>query len=421
MVTNFTRFLNVGIRSTTLAARFLFIFFLARYLDPKLVGYYGLFTATVGYALYFVGLDFYTYASREIVKTSPDQRGRLLKGQAAISGVLYLALSPLITWFLMQSDWPSHLVWWFVPILVFEHLNQELSRLLVTLTEQLTASIILFFRQGSWALLSIILMSLDSNARDLDAIMALWALAGLSAAGLGVWKLKQLKTGGWNMAIDWAWVKKGIIVSTAFLGATLALRGVQTFDRYWLEAIGGMEIVGSYVLLVGVASTLLVFLDAAVFSFACPVLIQHNHKGEHREVRKKVNVLFLQVLGFSAAFSLISCLLLPYLLAWIGNPIYLQNIYWYPWLLSAMVINALGMVPHYALYARQADRSIIYSHLASLLVFCLVTWGGSFKYSALSVAMGLNAAFTIILFWKTYAYWMLIQKDNNLKRLPFRA
>lgn len=122
-----TRILNMVLRTATLGARFVFVFFLAKYLDPQSVGYYGLFTATVGYFLYLVGLDFYTYTTREILKASPEQRGQMLKGQAALSVLLYAIVVPLAVWVLPQAHWPGELLLWFFPILVFEHINQEIS------------------------------------------------------------------------------------------------------------------------------------------------------------------------------------------------------------------------------------------------------------------------------------------------------
>jgi O-antigen/teichoic acid export membrane protein len=94
MLTIYYRLLNVGLQAATMGARFFFIFFLAKYLDPASVGYYGIFTATIGYCLYFVGLDFYTYVTREILKSASDQRGKLLKGQVALSSIFcfYLLL-----------------------------------------------------------------------------------------------------------------------------------------------------------------------------------------------------------------------------------------------------------------------------------------------------------------------------------------
>jgi O-antigen/teichoic acid export membrane protein len=417
LVTKSTRLINICLRGATLGMRFLFVFFLAKHLDSSSVGYYGLFTATVSYALYAVGLDFYTYGSREIVNTPASQRGQLLKGQAALAGGLYLLALPVAAFLLSRSNWPGHLVWWFLPILVLEHLNQEVSRLLVVLSEQLAASVILFVRQGSWALASIVVMMFDQEARGLNMVMALWALAGVAAAAIGIWKLKQLKTNGWNLPIDWAWLKKGVAVSTAFLISTLALRGMLTLDRYWLEVLGGIETVGAYVLLMGVASTLIVFLDAAVFSFGYPALIAHNHKGEHSKAHQKVKQLLAQTLAICALFGVVSWLLLPYLLTWIGNPVYFQAAPWYLWLLSAMVLNAIGMVPHFGLYARGQDKPIIHSHIASMLIFAACTWALSRHLGPLAVPLGLNVAFLLILLWKSLAYMTLI-RQRHWKYLP---
>lgn len=411
---NFQRIGNVGLRCLTLGTRFLFIFFLAKYLSPSDVGYYGLFTATVGYAMYFVGLDFYAFATREIIKTPKEDRGQLLRGQAALSGLLYLGLLPVALVFLYNTGWPAHLVWWFIPILMLEHFNQEVFRLLVALSEQVIASLILFARQGSWAIGIVILMAVEPDSRNLDAVMGFWLLGGVVAAGLGLWKLKMLSMGGWGRAVDWAWVKRGIQVSIWLLVASLALRGIQTVDRYWLEALGGVDQVAAYVLFLGVASTLMVFLDAGVFSFAYPALIAQYHADEQSSARKTLRAMLVQTVALSAAFAVASLLLLPYLLQWIGKAAYLDAVHLYPWLLLAMVINALGMIPHYALYASRRDNIIIYSHLLAMAAFVAATWALSDALGAMAVPVGLNIAFFTILTIKTLGFWWF----RNPKNLP---
>lgn len=421
MTTNSDRLVNISLRGATLGTRFLFIFFLAKYLDPAQVGYYGIFTVSVSYAMFFVGLDFYTYVSREIVKTPASQRGQLLKGQIALSGILYLSLLPIGLWLLLQSGWPTYLLWWFLPILLLEHFNQEVSRLLIALSQQLTSSVILFVRQGSWAIAIIALMYFQADTRNLNAVMALWMCAGVAAGSIGIWKIKQLKTAGWELPIDWRWIKKGIAISAAFLVATVALRGVQTFDRYWLEALGNIEMVGAYVLLIGIAGTLLTFLDAAVFAFAYPNLIKLNHQRDHQEAKRQVRILLIQTMALSAVFALISWIALPHLLSWIGNPLYLQFAHWYPWLLLAMAINAIGMVPHYALYARGSDKPIIYSHIAALIGFTVVTWLSSGAFGTAAILLGLNTAFIVVFLWKGLAYLELIHKEKYTKEITVHA
>lgn len=404
MATHSSRLLNLGLHFTNLGTRFLLIFFLAKFLDPASVGYYGIFTATVGYCIYFVGLDFYTYVTREILKVPLEQRGRLLKSQLALTGALYLAFVPIALAFLNKATWPNHLILWFFPILIFEHFNQEISRLLIALSEQLAATLVLFVRQGSWALAAVGLMALEPETRNLDAVMALWTCAGFIASIFGYLKLRALNMSGWQQPVDWPWVKKGLAVSAAFLIATLALRGVQTFDRYWLESLVGIETVAAYVLLLGIASTLLVFLDAGIFSFTYPALIKHNHERQYGAARIKIRSMCSQTVVLSSAFALVSWLLLPYFIRWIENPVYSNALHLYPWLLLATVLNAFGMVPHFALYARGKDKPIIYSHILGLLSFLASTWVLSKSYPALAVPLGLCFAFLVILFWKTAAF-----------------
>lgn len=412
MLGNIGRVINVGVHGVNLVSRFLLIFFFAKYLDPALVGYYGLFAVTVGYSLYFVGLDFYTYVAREILKVPSKRRGHLLKGQAALSCFLYILFLPVALVFLCYTDWPRSLVFWFLPILLLEHFNQEISRLLIALSEPVTAGLLLFIRQGSWALVTVALMVWEPSARDLQTVVVLWAAAGVAAAFTGVWKVRKLPMGGWHDALDWHWVRRGIAVSSAFLLATLALRGIQTFDRYWLESLGGIEIVAAYVLYFGVAGTLLTFLDAALFAYTYPVLIQLHHEQKADVAHAKVRQMLVLTIILSGGFALISWLLLPYLLLWINNPVYSSAINLYPLLLLAMIVNAIGMVPHYALYARGHDRPIIHSHIAALIFFVLATWALSTHFSAMAVPIGLNCSFAVILAWKGIAYIQLKNRQH---------
>lgn len=331
----------------------------------------------------------------------------MLKGQAALSAVLYVLLLPLAILLLRYVGWPIYLIWWFAPLLLLEYFNQEIYRLLIALSQQISASLLLFMRQGSWGLVIVALMAWCAESRNLNAVMALWAFSGVVTAALGIVKLRKLRMGGWRLPIDWGWIRKGVVLSAAFLGATLALRGIQTVDRYWLEALGGIQMVGAYVLFLGIAGTLLVFLDAGVFAYACPELIRLAHDGEHALARKRMWQILLQTLALCVAFAFVSWLVLPFLLDWIGDPVYKNAIRLYPWILMAMTINALGMVPHYVLYAYGKDRSIIASHLVTLPVFGLSTWLVGMFQPLLAVPIGLGASFILILVWKTVACWRL--------------
>lgn len=408
------RMLNIALRAATLASRFLLIFFLARFLAPAQLGLYGLLTATIGYSLYLLGFDFYTFTTREVLKRERQEWGGLLKDQGALSLVLYAIFIPLLSLIFIKGLLPWSLAGWFFALLVLEHLNQELGRLLIAISEQLLASVMSFLRQGTWAIAVTALMAAEPATRSLDYVLGAWTVAGLVAVIAGAYRLTQLGIGGWHKKVDWNWIATGLKVSIPFLVATLALRGVSTLDRYWLQSLGGLEIVGAYVLFMGISGTLMAFLDAGVFAFSYPGLISAHHKQQPALFRKNLRLLLVQTAMLSMAFAVVSLLLLSPLLAWLGNPLYTAQQYLYPWMLLITVLNALGMVPHYALYAQGIDRPIIHSHIASLFVFVMATWLFSLRWPLLAVPLGLCAAFTLILTWKAWAFF-------KFTPLPYRS
>ena len=77
-------------------------------------------------------------------------------------------------------------------LLVLKHLNQELGRLLIAISEQLLASVMLFLRQGTWAIAATALMAIEPPTRSLDYVSGAWIVAGLVSVLTGVHRLKLL-------------------------------------------------------------------------------------------------------------------------------------------------------------------------------------------------------------------------------------
>ena len=399
------RMLNISLRGITLASRFLFIFFLAKYLAPEDLGLYGIFTATVGYALYFVGLDFYVYTTREILKSEKSQWGSFLKNQAFVSFLLYTLLSIILIFTAVTGKITPAQALWFVLILILEHINQEISRLLVAISKQTTASLLLFVRQGLWAIAVVILMATKIVPGTLNEIFIFWSASGLLSLVMGFISLKKVNMGGWKDKIDYLWIIKGIKISGLFLIATLALRGLQTVDRYWMQYLNDLEVVGAYVLFIGMASTLMTFLDAGVFSFSYPTLIKLKNDGNKIAFDKHLKKMSAVTISITVAFVLISVLLMPFLLEWTGKPVFEKYILVYYILLAATAINALGMIFHYALYAIGKDKAIIISHIISLLVFFITVIILQGQHKITAVPAGITAAFTFILIFKSVAFY----------------
>ncbi len=411
---NFLQLSNIAIRGLTLVSKFLLIFFLARFLEPAELGVYGLLVATVGYSLYLLGFDFYTYSTRELLKRKRQEWGGLLKAQGALILILYAIFLPPLSLIFINDLLPMSVFGWFFVLLILEHINQELGRLLVAVSEQLCASLVLFLRSGLWAVLVAGLMFYRPDMRNLDVVFAAWTLGGLAALVLGVLRVRSMGLSGWRQQIDWVWIIKGLKVALALLVATLAVRGVFTLDRYWFQELAGLEVLGAYVLFMGISMALMSFLDAGIFAFIYPGLISAYQQKNEVGFRRGMLKLMLQTVCLSGAFALIALLVIGPLLAWLDKPLYSEQQGLFIWILLATVLYAIGMIPHYGLYAQGRDRPIIYSHVVSLIVFVLATWSFAQHWPHLAVPLGLCVSFFCVLCWKSWSFHRLTPAPYRL-------
>lgn len=408
------RLASLALRCATLFGKSILVFVLARYLEPTQVGLYGLLGATISYALYMVGLDFYTYSTREIIKHDKAVWGRLLKSQAALSAWMYLVVAPIVLIVFACGLLPWQLLGWMVVLLPLEHLNQELTRLLIALSRPVLAGWVMFLRSGFWPLMLAVLFIGVPELRSLDTALALWVGSSIAAWCLGILTVRHMGTSGWREAVDWAWVRQGVKIASVLLLGTLALRGVLTLDRYWLEALQGLDVVAAYVVFIAVAGVLSAFLDSAVFNFQYPALILHWSQGNPAEFRRGTMNMLVQSILVAAAYCTVALLLIDVLLVWLQNDLYVRYVDLFPWLLAAMTLYSLSMIPHYALYAAKSDRVIATSHLGALIAFVLVTAATSTASSEWAVVVGLNAAFSWMLVHKTWYYMRHIPDEYRL-------
>lgn len=365
------RLANLSLRAATLVSKFALIFVLAKFLEPTEVGLYGLLSATVFYVLMALGFDFYTFASRELIVTDRRNWAGMLRDQGVFYGITYSALLPLCLLLFWLGLLPWQLAVWFFPLLALEHLAQELNRLLVAISEPLWASIVLFVRSGAWAIIAALWMWFDPVQRSLDFVLAAWAIGVFISCLLGASRLRGFDRASLQRAIDWAWIRKGIRVALPFVLATLSLRALYTVDRYWIEALGGLEQLAAYVLFVGIANAIMSFLDAAVFTFAYPALIASAGKADRPTFDRQMRRLGQHTLAVALGLSIAAVACAGPLIDWLDRPSYTQHFSLLYWTVLAAALFGISMIPHYGLYARREDRIIVFSHLASLPIFLL--------------------------------------------------
>ena len=400
---------NIALRGLTLTSKFALVFFLAKLLAPDQLGLFGLLAATIGFALYVLGFEFYSYSTREIIGSAPQRRLGFIRDQAAFHVVAYVVSLPL----LLLVFWRGWLPWsylpWLLALLVLEHTAQELNRILVAVSQPLVASIVLFLRSGAWCWLAIAAMWHVPSTRSIHFVLALWTVGVATACALAIDRVLRFDRAALAESINWRWIATGLKVAAPLLLASLSIRAIFTIDRYWVESIAGLGTLGAYVLFVGMASAVLSFLDAGVIDFIYPRLVIAAKAGDDETFRKGMATLRRQVLAATGSLCLACWMLSEPLLNWLDKPIYLEHLYVLKWLLLAVSIYAVGLIPHIGLYAHGRDRALVLSQLAGFAVFLAVAIVGDHAQGLMNVATALCLAFSVMLAWKFVAYRSLQQ------------
>jgi len=398
------------LRLSTMGVRFSLVFFLAKFLDPEDVGLYGLIAASLTYSIFVVGVDFYTFSIREIAGANLSDVGGYIKNQFALSVFLYLLYFPFAAILFYSGFLPVELIAIFTALLVFEHLSQELGRLLIALNSQVAASLVLFIRQGVWAALLVIAMLYWPSARQLEWVLMAWLGGCFLAVTVGGSQLLRSGVSGWCNRVDYRWIRKGVKVALPFLLASLAFRSIGVFDRYILEGLAGLQIVAVYVLFYGFSNAMIALLDAGVLSFAYPSLVAAVKNGKSADYRAIMQKMTLHTLVLVTGFSVLSVLLLPFILVWIGRDIYIEYDSLYFVMLCAIICNAIAMIPHYGLYSHRNDRPIIVANVAALPVFLGFTFLFSNYDKVLSVPLGFLSASFFMMAFKLVSYFKITPK-----------
>lgn len=384
-------FINVVLRGITLLSKFVLILFLAKYLEPDQVGLYGLLTATIGYAFYFLGFEFYTFSNRELIKKTADW-AYILKSQLIFTLAMYIVFSPFLILIFYYKLLPYSIAASFAILLVLEHFSQEFNRIFVALSKPLLASFILFIRSASWIYVVISVMYFDEHQRTLDFLLINWMAGAFLACLISIFVIYKMHLQGWKTSVNWTWIKQGIMKAAPFFLAAAALRGMFTVDRYWMESLSDLKTVGAYVLFMSISNALVSFLDSGVFVFSYPLLIKHYEEKNAAAFKIQFKKLILQVVSVVILFSITTIISVKYVLVFLNKQHYIDYSWMFPYLILATSFFCLGMVPQYGLYAQNKDRHIIISNILSFIIFIITTGIISKFRPDLAIIIGLNVS-----------------------------
>ena len=393
-----SRLSNTALRCVTLACRLLLVLMLAGFLPAADVGLFGLFFISVNFGLILAGLNFHAYSNREMVSADRATRSRMVFNQLVLYLIAYAVLLPLAIATFTAGYLPWNLFGLFLAIMVVEHLTYEAYRLFVALGRPLAAGMTGFIRGASWVLLTPPVFYLREDLQSLQTVLVLWLFGGMTTL---VYTAILLYRDGYSLRtaqIDTAWLMRGLRVAAPFFIGTVAVRGIFTVDRYLIEALSSLAVVGVYTFYSGLCVALQGIIDAAIFSFTYPKLIQAANTADEAQFDARLRSLALHCSAATAGLALAIYVLATCLIGLLNKPIYLEYLDLLALLLVAYSLFIAGTVVYYGLYAIKADAAILRSKLLALLGFTLsMLVFYVYKPQLFAVPASMIVAFTLLL------------------------
>jgi len=404
--------LSLLLRGLVLIGKFLLIVVVAKFLSVEDVGKLGLVLASVGYALYFMGFDFYTFSTRELIGSDSKKQADFIFSQFRLYFIVYLfSLISVLLLFVLDLVSVKWLLLYF-PLVVFEHLSQEFVRLYVVLGRPLFSGVILFVRSALWVYILALLYFWGAAGTELDTVFYFWLAFSATSVFLGFYFLGAVSWAGlFSKKLDFRWYSRGIKVALPLLIATVSVRGLFVLDRHLIEQGSGLAVLGVYTLYAGLCSAMVSFVDAGVIQLRYPKLVAEMKSKEYLSALNVIRLFFLEITFFVAIFAFVSYFFLESILGFLDNSVYVESFGLFWPVLAVFVVFVYSYIPHYCLYSMGEDRWIVSANVFSFLFFTLNL---IFKESpSVEYIIGMMlASVSILLIIKSFGFVYLYRRLN---------
>ncbi|MBL8370331.1 MAG: oligosaccharide flippase family protein [Burkholderiaceae bacterium] len=360
------------LRALTLFTRFALIFLLARILPPAEFGLFGLYFAGLQLATSFVGVDLYTYTTKQLTSKGANRSDLIAKHFGAII-ILLLLLSPVFASAFLVSNGAitGYIAVIFLMHLILEAISAEGGRILVPLGRPLAADIILFVRSSLWVIPLIVAYFVSPLQIDLIYVLLLWVSGSILASICTVRFIGGYFDQEKYTTIDFKWIHTAFFGSIIFLAGTLLFRSILGLDRFVVSWLLGLEVVGVYGLYASVCLGVLGLIESSVSAWHFPALIREIQLNDKAEIRKRFLAFFRQ--NSIASVSIISFVVIvfPPLADYLLSEIYVKNIGAFYFIAAGVFFYCLSMPFHYVIFGYRRDVAFVLIYGAAMIVGAL--------------------------------------------------
>lgn len=397
LVQNLTAF---AMRACSLVARFLLVIVLVKYFTPDEVGAYGLLTAQVAYVLFFWGAEYYNYVSRAVIEIPEVEQAAIIRDQFVFYGLIFLLMAPILLFLFYRNILPSHLCIWFFVIAFFEHISNELMRILIALARPYMVNMVFFIRQGLWVFVLLPIFYFFPSSHHLSVIFLSWIIGAFLSILLAAYALYHLP---WKQAlrmpVNWRQMFKGFRISQPFLVTAFCALSFMYLERFFVSYYSGLAAVGVYTFYSGLSTALHSFVNSGVSKMRLAFLLSAGKQNDTVLFHEETVGMLKYTVCFVLFFAVLMLILINPFLHMMNKEFYLKYVSLFYYLLFGAVCRSIADVPLYTLYAKHHDRLLL---LVNLTAFCIMLLGNVIlvpTYGLWGAAISSAAAgFTLLVF-----------------------
>ena len=362
-----SKFWSIILRGGGVSGKFLLVFLFTKKISLEFQGEYTLVSSSVALLIILLGLDFYVYTNRIIVK-QPNKLVFVFKNSLVFYLVSYLFLLPIL--YLMTGieliDKNMVLILFFLTI--SDHLSQELFRIFIAIEKVVLANILFFLRTGAWAWPVAIYIFFKSNTKfDLLDVLLVWLIFSIISVIFGVLSIPDIKNFN-KEKINKKWLFKGLKAGLFLFSGTVFLKIMEYSDRYFISYFLGNKDLGIYSFYFQFSNLLSIILFTLFVSYAYPKILKNVYCKDVIELEKTKKKLVSNIVFTSVLFFFFAVFALPYLLQVVGKDDLTSNLgVMYVLILSTFVFN-LSFFSHFVLIADEKDKLIVKSSLVACLI-----------------------------------------------------
>jgi len=367
----FFKLFNVFLRIGGIGSKFLIVTLMSKYFDTDVFGNYGLITSLITILIFVLGLDFYNFSIRDILKTRDQQD--LTNKVVLTFGLFFLVyiIFAFLSYFIFNSiDYIKPYLFLVLFLVITEHLSQEIYRILIGFKKVLLANLLLFFRTAGWSII-IIYYYFNNNVITIEKIFTLWLVANtITIVYIFILVIIKSYRKLLYLSIDFQWIKDGLKISSVFFAATISLKSIEYTNRFIVDYFMGEELAGIFLFYSNISILVTVYVNTIVISFELPELIKSVNTSKIHSLLEKFKKLLLIHVLISSIFILI---IIKPLLFWQNKIEFESYLSLIPFFILGVALMNYSLFYHFKLYIYHKDKALLKTMIISAMFSLVLT------------------------------------------------